>query len=115
MRSVQRAETSWLQDLIFVQQLLGRMAAAKEKLQARLATALRAALNGGNTSARQHCLQAYAAIGDGAGAEQACYSLYLVPSLVYKVFIRHYAHGQLALAPLWRYHCEALHLSGRVP
>ena len=47
-----------------------RMVAAREKLQLRLAAALKLALLEKHASARQHCLLGYAAIGDAAGAEK---------------------------------------------
>ena len=59
-----------MQELPFVQHLEPRMAASKEKLQFRLSAALKAALVDKHASARQHCLLAYAAISDAAGAEQ---------------------------------------------
>ncbi len=59
------------QGLPFVEALEGRRRAAAARLAALLGAGLAAALRTGNASARQHCLQAYAAVGDTAGAEQA--------------------------------------------
>jgi hypothetical protein len=63
---------SWLckQELQFVEQLEPRMAAAAGRLQQLLRQGLRQALADGNASARLHCLQAFAAVGDAASAEQ---------------------------------------------
>ena len=47
------------------------MRAAREKLQFRLAAALKAALVDNHASARHHCLLSFASISDLAGAEQA--------------------------------------------
>jgi hypothetical protein len=58
------------QELPFIQQLEGRMAEASGRLQALLSGGLRDALKTGNVSARTYCLQAYAAVGDTAGAEE---------------------------------------------
>ncbi len=48
-----------------------RMEEAGAKLGALLRAGLADALAAGNAPARQHCLQAFAAVGDAAGAEQA--------------------------------------------
>jgi hypothetical protein len=52
-----------------VQQLEPRMKAGAGKLQELLSQGLAQALKEGNVPARMHCLQAFAAIGDAAGAE----------------------------------------------
>eukprot|EP00884_Botryococcus_braunii_P005660 jgi/Botrbrau1/15095/Bobra.0255s0008.1 len=57
-------------DLLFIQQLQGRMEEAAAQLQVMLAGGLRDALKTGNVSARTYCLQAYAAVGDTSSAEQ---------------------------------------------
>ena len=53
-----------------MQQLEPRMKAGAGKLQELLCQGLAQALKEGNVSAHTHCLQAFAAIGDAAGAEQ---------------------------------------------
>ncbi|KAK9821420.1 hypothetical protein WJX81_002272 [Elliptochloris bilobata] len=58
------------QGLPFVEALEGRRRTAAGRLAALLGAGLAAALRRRNASARQHCLQAYAAVGDAAGAEQ---------------------------------------------
>lgn len=50
------------------------MAAAAERLQQLLSQGLTQALRDGNASARLHCLQAFAAVGDAGSAEQVCLS-----------------------------------------
>ena len=60
------------QGLPFIQQLQPRMSAAASKLGVLLAQALQAVLAREVPSARQHCLHAYAAVGDFTGAEQVC-------------------------------------------
>ena len=60
----------FLQELHFVQQLEPRMKAGAGKLQELLSQGLAQALKEGNVSARIHCLQAFAAIGDASGAEK---------------------------------------------
>ena len=60
------------QQLPSLQQLQPRADAAVNRLSALLSQALDAALRGGRESAVQHCLQAYAAVGDTASAEQVC-------------------------------------------
>lgn len=59
------------QELQFVAALAPRMEEAAGKLGALLRAGLADALRAGNAPARQHCLQAFAAVGDAAGAEQA--------------------------------------------
>ena len=66
-----RCESWCAQGLPFVEALEARRKAAAERLTALLGAGLAAALRQGNASARQLCLQAYAAVGDAAGAEQA--------------------------------------------
>lgn len=58
------------QELPSLQQLRPRADAAVTRLSALLSQALDAALRGGRMSAVLHCLQAYAAVGDTATAEQ---------------------------------------------
>jgi hypothetical protein len=53
-----------------VQQLEPRVKAGAGKLQELLSQGLAQALKEGNVPARMHCLQAFAAIGDAAGAEK---------------------------------------------
>ena len=55
-----------------MQQLEPRMKAGAGKLQKLLSEGLAQALREGNASAHIHCLQAFAAIGDAAGAEKVC-------------------------------------------
>ena len=55
-----------------MQQLEPRMKAGAGKLQELLSEGLAQALREGNASAHIHCLQAFAAIGDAAGAEKVC-------------------------------------------
>ena len=62
------------QELPFIQQLQPRMSAAASRLGVLLAQALQAVLAREVPSARQHCLHAYAAVGDFAGAEQVLLS-----------------------------------------
>ena len=68
-QAVLRVLGCW-QGLPFIQQLQPRMSAAASKLGVLLAQALQAVLAREAPSARQHCLHAYAAVGDFAGAEQ---------------------------------------------
>lgn len=53
-----------------MQQLDARMKAGAGNLQQLLSQGLAEALKEGNASARLHCLQAFAAIGDASGAEE---------------------------------------------
>ncbi|CAL5225977.1 g8779 [Coccomyxa viridis] len=62
--------TSTLNELQFVQQLEPRMKAGAGKLQELLSEGLAQAVEEGNASAHSFCLQAFAAIGDAAGAEK---------------------------------------------
>lgn len=58
------------QHLPSLQQLQPRADSAVNRLSSLLRQALDAALRGGHQPAVLHCLQAYAAVGDTAGAEQ---------------------------------------------
>ena len=80
------------QDLQFVETLAPRMQEAAEQLGALLRAGLADALRAGNGPARQHCLQAFAAVGDGTGAEQACSGMH--PSLS--------PHAQEGSSIMWR-------------
>jgi len=78
-----------VQDLPFVEQLEAPMRAAREKLQFRLAAALKATLVDRHASARHHCLLSFASISDLAGAEQATsYPAALLPDVAHGLCLR---------------------------
>ena len=73
------------QQLPSLQQLQPRADSAVKRLSDLLGQALDAALRGGHSSAVLHCLQAYAAVGDTAGAEQVCFVLSQeVPNILHR-------------------------------
>ena len=78
--------------------LAPRMQEAAEKLGALLRAGLADALRAGNAPARQHCLQAFAAVGDCAGAEQACFGYTFLPMQGSRVTCKHYAQCYRSIA-----------------